>query len=78
MGLAVNNVTLAKKLTQKSEIHRQKSADDSWGKERAKKAKIKAKKDVLAVYKCYTVNNSPKITPKKWNSQPKRCVDICI
>ena len=34
-------------------------------KKRAKKAKIKAKKDVLAVYKCHTVNNSPKITPKK-------------
>ena len=47
-------------------------------KKRAKKAKIKARKDALAVYKCYTGNNSPKITPKKRKSQPKWCVDCGI
>ena len=38
-------------------------------KKRAKKAKIKAKKDALAVYKCYTGNNSP----KKQKSGKKKC-----
>ena len=37
-------------------------------KKRAKKAKIKARKDALAVYKCYTGNNSP----KKRKSQAKK------
>ena len=47
-------------------------------KKRAKKAKIKAKKDFLAMQKSYTGNNSPKITPKKRKSQPKWCVDCGI
>ena len=47
-------------------------------KKRAKKAKIKAKKDVLAMQKSYTGNNSPKITPKKRKYQPKWCVDCGI
>ena len=59
---------------QKSENHRQKkSADDVEVKKRAKKAKIKAKKDVLALQKSYTGNNSPKMTPKKRNSQAEKC-----
>ena len=54
---------------QKSENQRQKSGDDVEVKKRAKKAKIKAQKDVLALQKSYTGNNSPKMTPKKRNSQ---------
>ena len=66
------NVTLAKKPTQKSEIHKEVQMIVEI-KKRAKKAKIKAKKNALAVQKCYTGNNSPKITPKKRNSQAKKC-----
>ena len=35
-----------------------------------KKAKIKAKKDALTVYKCYTGNNSPK---KRKSQAKKKC-----
>ena len=58
---------------QKSENQAKKSADDVEVKKRAKKAKIKAKKNVLALQKSYTGNNSPKMTPKMRNSQAEKC-----